>query len=289
MPRRLPQGVPSPLRAPLAAPHCTPAGCSRRAAGLQPAHAPTRHHAAVAPAQVCRMEGSGSCTALACIAPTPGFLQWETRVGSVATCTAWGPTTQYSCAPACCAVHRPAPTTICLAVACHFVHRLQPDAYAADCQELRTQSGAHSPVLHVSPQQAFAFSDGSDAAGEACAGVGIRQQCSSIFRSYRGVPCAFHNTVVWCPKPLPLHVFFCFRHIFHVVIPSTHPSQLQAQPQPPCGASCTQTNPSGRQLPPAARPPASGATCLQTWQQWQCGCLSLCTSCCGRHMSAGPS
>lgn len=49
-------------------------------------------------------------------------------------------------------------------------HRLQPDAYAADCQELRTQSGAHSSVLHVSPQQAFAFSDGSDAAGEACVG-----------------------------------------------------------------------------------------------------------------------
>lgn len=51
------------------------------------------------------------------------------------------------------------------------LHRLQPDAYAADCQELRTQSGAHPPVLHAQPHQAFAFSDGSDAAGAATAAL----------------------------------------------------------------------------------------------------------------------
>jgi hypothetical protein len=51
------------------------------------------------------------------------------------------------------------------------LHRLQPEAYAADCKELRAQSGAHAPVLHVSPQQAFAFSDGQDAAGAATASV----------------------------------------------------------------------------------------------------------------------
>lgn len=51
------------------------------------------------------------------------------------------------------------------------LHRLHPEAYAADCQELRTQSGTHSQTLHVQPQQAFAFSDGSDAAGAATAAL----------------------------------------------------------------------------------------------------------------------
>jgi hypothetical protein len=41
----------------------------------------------------------------------------------------------------------------------------------ADCHEIRTQSGAHSKVLHASPQQAFAFSDGSSAAGAATAAI----------------------------------------------------------------------------------------------------------------------
>jgi hypothetical protein len=47
------------------------------------------------------------------------------------------------------------------------LHRLQPQAYAADCAEVRTASGRRAPVLHVQPQQAFAFSDGASASGGA--------------------------------------------------------------------------------------------------------------------------